>query len=59
VGLLGRVTATALTAVSAAIVAAAFAAGTALGAAHPPAPTARDQPLTDGCQRSDLGLGFD
>src|SRR5437588_426242 len=29
------------------------------GAAHPPRPTARDQAVTDGCQRSDLGIGFD
>jgi hypothetical protein len=28
-------------------------------AAHPPRPTARDQALSDGCQRSDLGIGFD
>jgi hypothetical protein len=27
-------------------------------AKHPPAPTSPDQPLNDGCQRSDLGLGF-
>lgn len=33
-------------------------AATAMGA-NPPRPTARDQALSDGCQRSDLGLGFD
>jgi hypothetical protein len=27
-------------------------------AKHPPAPTSSNQPLTDGCQRSDFGLGF-
>jgi hypothetical protein len=27
--------------------------------AHPPRPTSRDQAVRDGCQRSDLGLGFD
>jgi|GEM_PF-6152795 len=31
----------------------------AVAAAHPPAPTARDAALKDGCQRSDFGLGFD
>ena len=28
-------------------------------AAHPPQPTSRDQALSDGCQRSDFGIGFD
>jgi hypothetical protein len=28
-------------------------------AAHPPRPTARDQAVRDGCQRSDFGIGFD
>jgi hypothetical protein len=28
-------------------------------AAHPSAPTSRDQALRDGCQRSDFGIGFD
>jgi hypothetical protein len=28
-------------------------------AANPPRPTARDQALSDGCQRSDFGIGFD
>jgi hypothetical protein len=27
--------------------------------AHPPAPTSKDQALSDGCQRSDFGIGFD
>ena len=27
-------------------------------AKHPPAPTSPNQPLTDGCQRSDFGIGF-
>ncbi len=43
---------------------AAFVAGVTLlvagsAAAHPPRPTSRDQAVQDGCQRSDLGLGFD
>lgn len=28
-------------------------------AAHPPRPTSDSQPLKDGCQRSDFGIGFD
>jgi hypothetical protein len=28
-------------------------------ASHPARPTSRDQALTDGCQRSDFGIGFD
>jgi hypothetical protein len=28
-------------------------------AGHPPAPTSDNQPLKDGCQRSDFGIGFD
>lgn len=38
------------------LLAAASAAGSA---AHPPKPTSVNAALTDGCQRSDLGIGFD
>ena len=43
--------------VAAAVVAVACAAPS--WAANPPAPTSIGQPLQDGCQRSDLGIGFD
>ena len=40
------------------VVAVSLLAFSATASAHPPRPTSPSQPARDGCQRSDLGLGF-
>jgi hypothetical protein len=57
--MIGRMAGRALLRVAVATALAAALLAAPAAAKNPPAPTDPNQPLTDGCQRSDFGIGFD